>query len=47
MDGSQYHQLRFVADQGVLLLDQLEPFLHELGVVFLAHSWESQGREEV
>lgn len=35
---SQYHQLRFIAHQGILLLDQFKPFLHQLWIVLFTHS---------
>lgn len=35
---SQDHQLRLVAHHSVLLLHQLEPLLHQLGVILLAHA---------
>lgn len=43
---SQYHELRLIADQGVLLLHQLEPLLHQLGVVLLAHTWTTGAEGE-
>lgn len=42
MVNSQYHQLRFVSHQGVFLLDQFEPLLHELGVVLFSHPWKKK-----
>lgn len=42
VDYSQYHQLRLIAHQGILLLHQFKPFLHQLRVVLFAHSWRKQ-----
>lgn len=42
VDYSQDHQLRLIAHQGILLLHQFKPFLHQLRVVLFAHSWRKQ-----
>lgn len=39
---SQNHQLRLVAHHGIFLLNQLEPLLHQLGVIFLAHACQER-----
>lgn len=42
----QYHEFGLIADQGILLLHQLEPLLHQLGVVLLAHACRGGGSTE-
>lgn len=42
----QYHEFGLIADQGILLLHQLEPLLHQLGVVLLAHACREGGSTE-
>lgn len=39
---SQYHQLWFIAHQGVLFLHQLEPLLHQLRVILLPHACQEK-----
>lgn len=39
---SQYHQFRLVANQGILLLHQLEPLLHQLGIILLTHTCQKR-----
>lgn len=39
---SQYHQFRLVANQGILLLYQLEPLLHQPGVILLTHACQER-----
>lgn len=41
----QYHEFRLIADQSVLLLHQLEPLLHQLRIILLAHTWRKHRAE--
>lgn len=38
----QYHQLRFIAHQGILFLHQFEPLLHQLRVILLPHACQEK-----